>query len=59
MPDEEPAGVPQTTEVPGEPPDELSTEFLARLAAMVRTNAEEGSVDWQTVAEWALDEVMA
>jgi len=52
MPDEEPTGVPQTTEVP-EP-----VQPIERVAEIIQANARDGSVDWQTVAEWALDEVV-
>jgi len=34
-------------------------EMAERITAVLRANAEEGSTDWQSVAEWALDEVVA
>lgn len=31
---------------------------MIEMASMIRQNAKDGAVDWQTVAEWALEEKM-
>lgn len=46
----------QPGQLPVPQPEE--PEVVEQIAAMIRRNARDGAVDWQTVAEWALEEKM-
>jgi len=39
-------------------PAPAESDTMAQIAAVIRANVEEGSVDWQAVSEWALDSLV-